>query len=242
MLLLRNIQQRIGSAIAAIIAAIGFLLCGAIMAFVVSPQQAAEWRRIEKLPVLDAASYAAAETGSQVAVTGTLDGNAPLTEDGMVAYIRARWDVEPADPDVEDDQPDGTWNTAEVAAPALILAIDGGSISTLPADSPTFGGSQHEQIVPGESTLVADDNGQSLPDGTLRTRGFMDGDLVTVVGQKGSTGDVAPTRLFGGDRVQLVENIRSGARAAFSIGIGLMICSPFVLVGGILAGLFGRRR
>jgi len=79
-------------------------------------------------------------------------------------------------------------------------------------------------------------------DGTMRWRGFKDGDLLTVVGQKGSTGDLAPKRLFGGDRVQLVQDIRAGARAAFGIGIGLMICSPFVLVGGILAGLLGRRR
>ena len=72
-------------------------------------------------------------------------------------------------------------------------------------------------------------------------RGFSNGDVVTVVGHKASTGDVTPDRIFGGDRVQLIENIRSGAQTMFAIGIGMMICSPIVLIMGVVGALFGRR-
>jgi hypothetical protein len=241
--LLRNIQERIGSAIAAVIAAIFFFACGAILAFVISPQQAVEWRRIQSLPELDAASYASAATDAQVAITGILQDNQALTEDGLVAYTREEWEVDPPDPDSEDDEPDGSWNTVEEQAPPLKIAIGGGTVKTLSASSPTFGGNLQETVELGPGPLSAEDfGGQQLPEGSIRTQGFRDGDLITVVGQKGSTGDLAPSRLFGGDRVQLVDNIRSGARAAFMIGIGLMICSPFVLILGVLAGLFGRKR
>jgi hypothetical protein len=73
-------------------------------------------------------------------------------------------------------------------------------------------------------------------------QGFSNGDLVTVVGSKASTGDLIPLKLFGGDRVQLIENIRSSAQTMFTVGIVMMICSPLVLVLGVLGALFGRRR
>jgi hypothetical protein len=115
-------------------------------------------------------------------------------------------------------------------------------VTTLAASTPTFGGSLHESQELGQGPESAEHEGEQLPEGTVRTRGFQDGDLITVVGNKGSSGDLAPDRLFGGDRVQLVEDIRAGARAAFVAGIAMMICAPLVLVIGVLAGLLGRRR
>ena len=106
-------------------------------------------------------------------------------------------------------------------------------------DRANLGGALHENLQRGTSSLQAKDGGTSLPDGSTRTQGLQNGDLVTVLGSKASTGDLIPSRLFGGDRVQLVENIRSGARAAFMAGIFMMICSPVILVGGLWAALFG---
>lgn len=242
MFLFREIQNRIGSAIAAGIAAVLLLICGAILAFVISPQQALEWRRIQNLPELDAAAYAATASGEAVAITGTLEGNEPAGENDLVAFYRDRWNVEPPDPEEEDDEPSGSWVRTETVAPPLTIAIGGGSVTTLAASSPTFGGNLHESRVLGDGPETAEYEGEQLPEGTVRTRGFQNGDLITVVGNKGSTGDLSPDRLYGGDRVQLVENIRAGARAAFVAGIAMMVCAPIVLVFGVLAGLFGRRR
>lgn len=242
MLLLNNLRQRFGGAIFAVIAGIFMFICGAVAAFVISPQQALEWRRIQRLPQMDAASIAAAPIGEEIVISGTLIDNAPLTEDGLVAFIRDEWSVEPPDPDDEDDEPSGTWETLERNVPALSLQVSGGTIRTVPGATPSLSGSQHEVIVPGSGMEAEDFGDEVYADGTQRTRGFKNSDLVTVLGDKASTGDIAPKRLFGGDRVQLVDDIRAGARAAFAVGIGMMICAPIVAVGGVLASIFGRRR
>lgn len=240
MVLLQSIRERIGSAVAAVTGALLFLICGALLAFVISPQQALEWRRIQALPELDAASLAATASGEEVAITGILSGNEELTGDGLVAYKREQWKVKP--PDDEDDTASGSWEVIERVVPALAVDIRGGTVSTIPDDSASLSGSTHDTLERGSGTQTASYEGEQLPDGSVRTQGFKNGDLVTVIGRKATTGGIVPDRVFGGDRVQLVDSIRSGARAAFLFGIGMMICAPLVLVGGVLAGLFGRRR
>lgn len=245
MMLLQNIRGRIGAAIAAGGIAVCFLGFGALLAFVLSPQQAMEWRRIEGLPELDAAAYAAATVGAEVALTGTLTDNPTLGSDGLVAYIREQWDVEPADKSDDsssNDQPKGSWDTIETNVPVLTIAINGGNIKTITVSSANLGGNMRETAIKqGTGSEKASYNGQQLPEGSTRMRGFSNGDVVTVVGHKASTGGLTPARIFGGDRVQLIENIRSGARTMFAIGIGMMICSPIVLILGVLGALFGRR-
>lgn len=240
--LLQNIRGRINATIAAVVGAILTLICGALLAFVISPQQAIEWRRIQNLPELDAGSFASTASGEDVAITGPLDGNAELTDDGLVAYIHERWEVTPADPDDEDDEPSGMWAMVETNVPALSVQIAGGTVETLADNSASLEGSLHETLTQGTGAEVAEFENQQLPEGSERIRGFRNGDLVTVVGTKATIGGLAADRIFGGDRVQLVENIRSGARAAFLIGIGFMICSPIILVVGVLSGLFGRKQ
>ena len=242
MFLFRNIRNRASSAIAAVIGAAFFFICGAILAFVVSPQQALEWRRIQNLPQLDAASFAAADSGDEVAITGRLENNQTLTEDGMVAYFREEWVVELPDSDDDDSEPSGSWTTIEEVVPVLMIEISGGTLMTLAADSPRFDGKLHLLLEPGSGVESADYESRQMAEGSMRTQGFKDGDLLTVIGDKASTGDLIPRRLYGGDRVSLVNDIRSGARAVFFGGIAMMICAPIVLVIGVLAGLFGRRR
>ena len=215
------------------------------MAFVISPQQALEWRRIENLPQLDAASLAATAAGEEVAITGRLANNQALIEDGMVAYFREEWVVTIPDTDDDSDsEPSGSWTTIERVAPDLTIEISGSTIMTLAAESPRFDGILHQLLEPGTGVESADYEGQQLADGSTRTQGFKDGDLLTVIGDKASTstGDLIPRRLYGGDRVSLVNDIRSGARALFFGGIAMMICAPIVLVIGVVSGLLGRRR
>jgi hypothetical protein len=240
--LIGGIRERVGAVIGIGVVSLIFLCIGVALTFFVSPQQAAEWRRVQRLPELDAAAFGALASGEELVITGRLEGNTPLTEDGLVAYVRDVWEVEPPDPDQDEDEPDGTWRREETAAPALAITVADGTVTTASNSSARFEGSLPETMAEGDGNLSATYNGQSLREGTIRTRGFHDGDLITVHGQKASTGDVIPERLFYGDRVQLVENIRSGARAAFAIGIGMMICAPIFFVGGVAAAVFGRRR
>jgi hypothetical protein len=174
-----------------------------------------------------------------------LTDNATLESDGLVAYIREQWDVKPAnksDNIDSNDTPEGTWDTIETNVPALTIAINGGNIKTIAVSSANLGGNMHETAIKqGTGSEKASHNGQQLPEGSTRMRGFSNGDVVTMVGHKASTGDLTPNRIFGGDRVQLIENIRSGARTMFVIGIVMMICSPIMLIMGVVGALFGRR-
>lgn len=240
-MLLRGLRDRISGVFAGIAIGVFMLLCGAIMAFVISPQQALEWRRIEDLPQMDASTLAAVQAGDEVVITGTLQGNAELNDAGMVAYFREQWVVEPPDPEIEDDKPEGDWKQLDSNIPALALEAQG-TVNIL-AGSPKLEGNTRQMVNEAQGTPVGDFSGdEAHAEGSVRTVGFNNGDLVTVQGDKASTGGVAPRRLFGGDRVQLVESIKQSARAAFTIGIGMMICAPLVAVATVLGSIFGRRR
>ena len=216
------------------------------MAFVISPQQAVEWRRINNLPELDVNSFQAVASGEELAVTGRLEGNPLLTEEGLVAYVSERWDVDPgeqAEDDSEPDEPSGSWNEIETVAPALAIAINGGGVTTVTVTDVTTGGIMMTTPIEqgkGSGSLAADFEGVVVLDGSTRERGYRNGDLITIVGRKTSTGEILPERFYGGDRVALVEEIRQGARFLFMFGIASMICAPIILVIGILSALFGR--
>lgn len=242
-LLFGRIRERIGAAIGVALLAVCFLVMGIIMAFVVSPQQALEWRRVQRLPVSTASTVESAPVGTEILISGTLTDNpAALADTDYVAYRVERWEVTVSGGEDGDTTETGKWQTVEQVYPALKLAVDGGTINTTAVDRVNLGGSLHEAFQQGTSDLTADDMGTPMPDGSTRTNGLYNGDLVSVLGSKASNGDLVPERLFGGDRVQLVDAIRSGARAAFAGGIAMMICSPIVLVGGLWAVLFGRRK
>lgn len=242
--ILGGLERGIKAAIGVVIVAIGIFSCGAVAAFVLSPQAALEWRHIDSLPILDATAYANLKADDEAVITGSMQDNQVLTSDGLVAYEKDRWTVKPpaTSESGTPSSPSGSWDTLETKMPTLAIAITGGVVHTIPVTSVTFGGQQHTTIQPGTGSLSADDDGRSLPDGSIRYQGYANGDLVTLVGRKGSTGDLIPNRLFGGDRVQLVDSIRSEAQGLFTTGIGLMICSPIFLVIGLVAVLLGRRR
>ncbi len=243
--ILANLRNRVSGVVAGIVFGAFTMICGAILAFVISPQQAVEWRRINNLPEIGPDNYNSIGAGEAIAVTGRLEGNSTLTDDGLVAYVRERWDVDPPDSD-STDEPDGSWTTVEQVFPDLRIVLQGGGsslpIATVPASSATIGGNLHETLEQGPGPETADYNNQPLPEGSIRTRGFRDGDLITVVGTKATTGDIAPDRLYGGDRTQLVAEIRSAARAAFAFGVGMMICGPILALVIGLGSLFGRNR
>jgi hypothetical protein len=236
-----SIRQRINSAVAAVIGAIFLFICGAIFAFYLSPSQAIEWRRIQGMPEADAATIEGL-AGESVAATGTLADNEVIFGDSLVAYSRESWVVDPADPDNEDDTASGYWDTLEDNYPALNLTVNGGTLTIQGSSGPTIGGALHETVEPSAGGEVADYDNQPLSEGSIRTQGFQNGDVVTVVGTARAGGIIEPSRLYAGNRTDLVADVRTGAQAFFIVGMAFMICSPIVLITGIVSAIFGRQR
>ena len=240
--IISSIRERIGAAIAAVIGAIALLGCGALFAFVLSPQQALEARRIERMPLMNATDVAEAPAGKEVLVTGRLADNPLMDEGGFVAYRLQEWIVTLPDPDDPDDEPSGKWETIERLVPDLTLDVNGEIVWILSANDATLSGPLHEELIYSDSYDEAQDGGEWVPHGSLRLRGFFNGDLATVLGKSASTGDIIPQELYAGDRIAFSDSKHQAARGMFIAGICMMILAPAVLVGGIAAGLLGRRR
>jgi hypothetical protein len=99
-----------------------------------------------------------------------------------------------------------------------------------------FGGNLTEWVEKGSPTsilLMAEYNGQRLPDGSFRFRGLRNGDLVTVVGRKAISGEVVPSHLIGGDHEQLDAYISAVSHSLAWVrvsGLILIIISPVAAV------------
>ncbi|NDJ34989.1 MAG: hypothetical protein GYB64_10005 [Chloroflexi bacterium] len=229
---LLRIRERIGAVIGTSIFSLLCGITGVVLVVFVAAGQSRQARQIETAPVLDASSFAALAPGDFAVVSGTLTDNTPVTGE-FVAFETQRWDVTY---DSEDDEYDGDWQTVNEQWPALIIAVDGGTVRTVTATSVNFDGSPRE--VRDESTTGRMVDG--VREDTVRTIGFYNGDLITVTGDVASTGDLIPDRVFAGDRVQLVDDIRQGARVARGIGIALLIGAPLLFVMGIIGAILGR--
>ena len=237
-----SIRERIGSAVGAVIGAFFLLSCGAVLAFILSPQQALEARRIDKMPLMDAGSVAAAAAGEEILVTGWLADNPLMDEGSFVAYILDEWVVTLPDPDDSSDEPDGDWETVERVVPELNIEVEGEMVRTLEGDNVRLTGSLNEELIYSDDYDEAKYEGEWLPHGSLRLRGFFNGDLVSVLGKKGSVGGIIPEELYAGDRVAFADSKHDAARGMFIGGIVMMACAPLLLVGGALGALFGRRQ
>jgi hypothetical protein len=241
-----TLRRRVNRLLLAGLGALFFLSCGALLAFVLSPKQVLEARRIERLPVLKAEGVAAAVAGDELLVTGRLEDNAIAAPDGFVAYLRQTWRVTVPTPSSStgdrSGKPTGSWKTVERVVPELSLNVDGRAVPILRSDGAGMSGPLHERLAPAFSWRQAEYEGRMLAEGSERVRGFRNGDLVTVLGNKASTGGVIPEEMFMGDRVAFVEHAKSAARGLFVFGLCMLAIAPIVLVGGILSALFGRRR
>ena len=188
------------------------------------------------MPEQNASSFATATTGDDVIITGTLTDNAVLHDEGYVVLITEEYRVEYSE---STEDYDGSWEEIERAIPSLTLTLSDGTINTQGVGSARIIGNTHETLI--RSSGITRE-GAEYPEGSLRYEGFFNGDLVTIVGTKASTGDLIPERIFGGDRVQLVDYIQTQARGAFQAGIGMMVCAPLGFVFLSLLVVFGRTR
>jgi hypothetical protein len=235
-----RLRERVGVVVAAALCAACCFAMGLFVAFVISPQQGADWKRIEALPDQTTASFASLPTGAEAVVTGTLVDNAEQNSYNHVAYTVETWDV--TEPTAEETLYKGNWKRIEVHLPALTISVDGGEISTAADSTATFSGALHEEIEEGQGGFAAEYNGRKLKDGSLRIRGVSNGDLVTVIGKKDGSGSLIPERLYAGSHAQLVNDIRTSSQAAFGAGILMMVCAPVVLVIGVLGAAFGGKK
>ncbi len=243
--ILSSIRERIGVVIAAVIAAIGFCICGALFTFYMAPRQALEASRISNLPMMDAQHVAAAQAGDDILITGALANNLPLFDDSaLVAYSLSEWDVTPpsSDSDSADTDPTGSWRSVESVVPDLTLDMSGQPVQLLAASNAALSGPLHEELFYAEGGESAKYNGEWLSEGSLRYRGFYDGDLTTVLGKKAASGGVIPDKLYAGDRVAFEQSEADAAKGMLYAGICFMVLAPIVLVGGVLGAAFGRRR
>ena len=237
-----SIRERIGSVVAAVIGAVVLLGCGLLFLLVLAPKQKLQANRIEALPMMDASFVTSAASGEDILITGYIHGQ-PIPGAGQyIAYELDKWDVTPADSDDPNDEPSGSWNEIERFVPTLDLDVGGQTLLIHSNHEAYMNGPLHEEIEGSGAYLSADYGSTDLSDGSLRYRGFFDGDLTTVWGQKASVEGVIPKELFAGDRVTFIESQHATAKGLMIAGISMLVCSPVVLVGGILSGLFGRRR
>lgn len=129
-----------------------------------------------------------------------------------------------------------------MASPLLIVEVTGQAIDVLASGDAAFSGKLRELHVPGEGPNTASDGADEIIEGTLRYRGFSNGDVITILGVKASSGGIIPDHLYAGDRVEFEQAQADAAKGLLIGGIVMMTCAPLILVGGGAAALFGRRR
>jgi hypothetical protein len=198
---------------------------GAAITFLIAPRQERDRQRIERHPELDASSYADTSIGEFIVITGQLQNNRTMTRHELVAYRVDEWDVISDG----DDGYQGSWHTVEANVPSLSLAVNGGVISTAAVATVAMGGRVHEFIEPAESGWQALYAGDSLTDGSLRTQGFRNRDVVTVVGRKTATGELLPDRLYAGGRDDLVRDLGLNVRVLRIVGIAIIASGALLL-------------
>lgn len=239
--LFRSTRQRFNVVLGVAALALFCCFCGGLMAFVIAPGQAIQASRIARMPEMDGAMVQAAAAGDPILISGTLAGNDPILDTtDLVAYREEQWLVTlPTDSDAD---PSGRWQTIRTVVPPLTFTSNDHALNILSADDVRLGGSLHETIVASDNPTRATYEGESLPDGTQRFQGFRNGDVITVLGSKASTGGIIPEQLFLGDRVTFEEDQRNAASALLYSGLCIMLLAPVILIGGLLYAAFGRHR
>lgn len=239
------LRQRLGAVLAVSTGALSCCICGLLAIFVFAPGQALEARRITRMPQMDAAAVAAAAPGDAVLISGVLIANSPVNPGSrLVAYTEQVWEVTVTEVD-DDRSVRGAWSSpATTVVPALTLDMNGTRVAVQEAAAVRLSGALlREELVRGpEGAEEATYEEERLPDGSRRYRGLANGDLVTVLGQKAAAGGVLPEQIFAGDRVAFEESQRQSASAILNMGICSIVLAPVVLIGGLLAVLFRRRR
>lgn len=204
-----------------------FLALGVGLGLFAGGAVAREARTIAALPRLDMAGFRQTPVGDLVAVTGSLVDNADVTAgEGFVIYLEQEWEVSYDD---EDDDWEGDWRTVRTVMPNCTLRFANGQLVLYRNPEVDIACAPHKKIVhiPSNGQVV-----EGIAEGTVQRIGFRDDDRITAVGAKTDGEGVTPDRLFGGDRVALVDYLKGEATGFRVVGgifvviaIGMLIAS-----------------
>jgi hypothetical protein len=250
---MKNLLKSKADRIAIILGGFAFTACllgtGIYFTFVASPTGSAEIDRLEKLPDLTAGNLASVSPGEEYIVTGILEGNEPQIIIGFVAYYTETWGYEKKYYFRSPPKLQWKWYLSGIGMPPLTITLDDGPITTaeVPLAYPpsnmnlSFSGDLHEQLFPAESGLAGTYEGELLYEGSVRTRGFLNGDLVTIHARINAEGEPRPLHLHGGTRASMFADMRQRERVVPTTGIIMMAVSLIPLVIAILTIRVNRR-
>ncbi len=180
-------------------------LLGAMVTFMIAPTSAAKARMIQESPEIDATLFEYIEPGTQLVISGMLEGNQPVEGD-FVAIGPMVWTI-------NEQIPDGVWLEAGKYVPELNVISGSGTIGTAKGINPAFSGRLHEVKDAVEGEQVSGDRW---------VRGFYNGDTVTIIGEMTADGKLQPVEIYGGGREQMIDELTRPSRVWRWIGLGIM--------------------
>lgn len=215
-----------------VLVALSFFAIGATFVFYLAGQQRRETRRLERLPVQDAATFAEAPVGSEMIVIGTLARNETRHSSGLVAYALERWDV---NYDSEEDYL-GNWETLEEMWPSLLVRTSNGWVRTAAVHSIPYGGDTYSQRVRDSNSGIL---AGGILEGTIWAVGFQNGATLTAIGHKSDAGLLVPTRFYGGTPDALLQEHKQGNRFIVGLGVFFVLASLLTLIAGLGQSVLG---
>lgn len=185
---------------------------------------------LRSLPVVNAAQFGDTAVGSEVIVSGVLQGNQER-DGGLVYYVEQEWDVEYD----SDNGYEGDWVTRRQVFPTLTLLVGGTPVTVNGVDSLRRYGNFTTSVILVEGTGRRADG---YAEGTIRVWGLVNGDMATFVGTRAENGGLIPTRVNGGEVNALYESQQWETWFGFGFG-GLFACIGVVV---LVVSLFGALR
>ncbi|GAB4469856.1 MAG: hypothetical protein Kow00124_05440 [Anaerolineae bacterium] len=207
---------------------------GAVVMFFVAPLTAQTANLIDEMPRPDAAELETLPPGTQVVISGVLEGN--TTFDGDMVAFRRMVLMPAASPRQEEVEEAGgqpmAWIDGGVFLPPLTVAVADGLITLVPGEDILMSGTLIEAVLQPDGTPA---EGETLPLGTRHYQGLRNGDAITAVGVRTTAGQVAVTRIYGGTLQQMMAEYRRPQRTWQVIGAALMVI-------GVISGVLTARR
>ncbi len=221
----------------ALIVGLVFILVGMLFFFIVLPQVAKDASLARSARAADMAAFRAGAVGEDVVVSGTLADN-PTIEGDAVLLVREELRHTSSSGDSDWD-----WVILERNIPALNVSIDGGVVQTTATSGPVnLRGAVREQLIAVAGAGLTDTfpyQGQRIAAGSVRVFTLLNGDQVTVLGEKTSDDSIAPRELFAGSPDQLAAELAKGATVFtltawcfFGFGAFAIFLAAFSLVRG----------
>ena len=217
--------HRAYSVLPMVFVALAFLVCGLTTTFHFAPTQAKRYDEVRLLRPMGAVGLGSLAVGATALLEGTLFANPVIGPQGLVAFQRERWVVERT----SEGSLAGRWTLLQVLVPELMISTSDGTVRMAQGANVILSGKRHAAtvLVPDEAR-VAD----GIREGTERVIGFVDGDTVTVVGER-VPGGLAISRLYGGSAARMQLEWLGGVVIFYVWGVAMLLLVPVILWVGL---------